>query len=135
IDYAAGENRIIAHGQDALKKLEARLQGVERDKIIAHREAMAKLAATGMGPPPMYGSCTTSGTDVPGVDGNVGDYTTVEMVTRAHAAVIAQAFACGRSMCATLRVLDDYPNFYTEIPDVQASGAAARYGPDFRCHE
>src|SRR5262249_10171518 len=55
---------------------------------------------------------------------------------RGHAAVIAQAFACGRSMCATLLILNDYPNFYTEVPEVQASGAAALFkNPNFRFHE
>ncbi len=134
IDYAAGENRIVTHGQDALTRLEARLKGVEKDKITAHREAMKMLAETG-NPPPPVGYCTTSGSDVPNVNGSVGDYTNVEPVTRAHAAVIAQAFACGRSMCATLRILDDYPNYYTDVPEVQASGAAALYGADFRFHE
>ena len=132
VDYTAGETRIVNHGQAALAALEARLQGVEKDKIAAHREAMKKLLETG-GLPPAY--CTTTGSDLPGVDGGVGDYTNVTPVARAHAAVIAQAFACGRSMCATLRILDDYPNYYTEIPEVQASGAAALYGPDYRYHE
>lgn len=134
IDYAAGENRIVTHGQSALTQLETRLQGVEKDKIAAHREAMKKLMETGTDPP-ILGYCTTSGSDLPSVDGGVGDYTNVENVTRAHAAVIAQAFACGRSMCGTLRILDDYPNYYTEIPDVQASGAAKLYGAEFRFHE
>lgn len=81
------------------------------------------------------GACTTSGSDVPSVNGSVGDYSNVENVTRAHAAVIAQAFACSRSMCATLRILDDFPNYYTDVPEVQASGAANLYGADFRFHE
>jgi hypothetical protein len=38
-------------------------------------------------------------------------------------------------MCATLRILDDYPNYYTDVPEVQASGAAALYGSKFRFHE
>jgi hypothetical protein len=134
VDYFPGERRIVNHGQSALKALEARLQGVERSKIEAHREAMAKLLVNN-GHNPMYGACTTHGTDVPNVDGGVGDYSNVENVTRAHAAVIAQAFACGRSMCATLRVLDDYPNYYTDVPEVQASGAQDLYGADFRFHE
>jgi len=133
IDYAAGENRIVTHGQSALTKLEARLKGVEKDKITAHREAMKKLIETGQ--PTPVGYCTTSGSDVPQVGGTVGDYSNVENVTRAHAAVIAQSFACGRSMTATLRILDDYPNYYTDVPEVQASGAAALYGADFRFHE
>lgn len=131
VDYTTGENRILDHSIDQLSKLEARLQTVEKEKITAHREALKKLQQIGM---PM-GHCTTKGTDVPSTGGNVGDYTQIEPVTRAHAAVIAQAFACGRSVCATLRILDDYPNFYTEVPDVQASGAAGLYGADFRFHE
>ena len=35
-------------------------------------------------------------------------------------------------MCATLEILNDYPNYYTDVPEVQASGAAALYGADFR---
>lgn len=134
VDYTDGENRIIMVGQAQLAALEARLAGVEKDKITAHREAMKKLLKSGNMPQPV-GQCTTKGTDVPTVDGNLPDYKVVETIARAHAAVIAQAFACGRSMCATLRILDDYPNFYTEVPEVQASGAAALYGADFRFHE
>lgn len=133
VDYTNGDNRIINAGQAQLTALEARLQGVEKDKLSAHREAMKALLKTGNQPPLAH--CTTSGTDVPSVNGNIGNYTMVEPIARAHAAVIAQAFACGRSMCATLRILDDYPNFYTEVPEVQASGAAALYGSDFRYHE
>jgi hypothetical protein len=59
----------------------------------------------------------------------------VQPIARSHAAVIAQAFACGRATCATLRILDDYPNFYTEVPEVRASGAETIYGPDYRYHE
>jgi hypothetical protein len=133
VDYTAGENRITLHGQNALTALEARLKGVEKEKIAAHREAMKMLDENT--PPTPVGYCTTSGSDVPDVSGNVGDYTNVELVARAHAAVIAQAFACGRSMTATLRILDDYPNYYTDVPEVQASGAANLYGQDFRFHE
>ncbi len=133
VNYAPGENRIIAHGRAALTELEKRLQGVEKAKIEAHREAMKDVPDNGTGP--MLGQCMTTGMDDPGVGGNVGDYTMVRTVARAHAAVIAQAFACGRSMCATLQILNDYPNDYTEIPEVQASGAANLYGADFRFHE
>ena len=133
IDYIPGENRILTHGQNALTELEARLAGVEKDKVEGHRAAMEKLMKTPGSTPP--GHCTTKGTDVPNVDGNVGTYDNVEKVARAHAAVIAQSFACGRSMCATLQILDDYPNYYTDVPDVQASGAIDIYGPEFRFHE
>jgi hypothetical protein len=134
VDYTAGEQRIVAHGQSALMELEARLQGVEREKIAAHRDAMARLAPGGM-MRPMIGACMTSGGDSPGVGGGVGDYSVVETVARAHAAVIAQAFACGRSMCATLRILDDYPNHFTNVPEVRSSGVIAEYGDDYRFHE
>jgi hypothetical protein len=134
IDYADGENRIITVGQAQLAALEARLQNVEKDRITAHREAMAALMRT-PGSALSAGACLTTGMDVPDNTGDVGDYTMVQPVARAHAAVIAQAFACGRASCATLRILDDYPNFYTQVPEVQASGAAAIYGPDYRFHE
>jgi hypothetical protein len=132
VDYTAGEQRIVAHGQEALLALEARLQGVEREKIAAHREAMQRLAPNGSMP---GASCTTEGDDVPSNTGGIGNYTLIEPVARAHAAVIAQAFACGRSMCATLRILDDFPNHYTEVPEVRASGVADLYGSDYRFHE
>jgi hypothetical protein len=135
IDYTEGENRIINVGQAQLAALEARLQGVEKDRITAHREAMAALLRKPGGSTPSVGQCTTRGTDVPDNTGNLGDYTMVQPVARAHAAVIAQAFACGRATCATLRILDDYPNFYTQIPEVRASGAEAIYGADYRFHE
>lgn len=134
VDYNPGEQRIVAHGQAALMELEARLQGIERDKIVAHREAMMRLAPTGM-MRPMIGACTTSGSDVPDEDGNVGTWMDVEPIARAHARVITQAFACGRSVCATLRILDDYPNFFTDVPEVRSSGAIDLYGEDYRFHE
>lgn len=134
IDYADGENRIINAGQAQLAALEARLQGVEKDKIASHLEAMKALLRTPGNPLPLA-HCTTRGSDVQPNRGDIGDYTLVQPVARAHAAVIAQAFACGRATCATLRILDDYPNFYTEVPEVQASGAAQLYGADYRYHE
>jgi hypothetical protein len=134
IDYADGENRIINAGQAQLAALEARLASVEKDKISAHRDAMAALLKM-PGGAAAVGQCTTKGTDVPANTGDLADYTLVQPVARAHAAVIAQAFACGRASCATLRILDDYPNFYTEVPEVQASGAAALYGATYRYHE
>jgi hypothetical protein len=135
VDYTNGENRIIDVNERQLAALEARLAGVEKDKLAAHREAMKRFLGTPGNVRPPVGYCTTSGTDVPSVNGNVGDYTMVQPVARAHAAVIAQAFACGRAMCATLRILDDYPNYYTELPEVKASGAEGLYGASYRYHE
>jgi hypothetical protein len=135
VDYTNGENRIINAGQSQLAALEARLQGVEKDKIASHMDAMKALLKTPGATPAQLAQCTTKGTDVPSNGGNLGDYTQVLPVARAHAAVIAQAFACGRAKCATLRILDDYPNFYTQVPEVQASGAAALYGATYRYHE
>ena len=134
VDYANGENKIINVGQAQLTALEARLLGVEKDKIAAQREAMKAMLKTPGNVRPI-GACTTKGSDLPTNKGNIGDYNMVQPTARAHAAVIAQAFACGRSRCATLRILDDYPNYYTQVPEVQASGAAALYGSAFRFHE
>jgi hypothetical protein len=134
IDYTNGEKRIINAGQAQLAAFEARLLDVEKQKIASHREAMKALLKNSNIPPAVR-YCTTRGSDVPSNRGSIGDYTMVQPIARAHAAVIAQAFACGRAMCATLRILDDYPNFYTQVPEVQASGAAALYGASYRYHE
>jgi hypothetical protein len=134
IDFTEGENRIISVGQAQLAALEARLQSFERDKIASHRDAMAAMLRTPGSRPPLA-HCTTYGTDVPSIGGGISDYTMVRPIARAHAAVIAQAFACGRATSATLRILDDYPNFYSEVPEVQAAGPEAIYGSDYRYHE
>jgi hypothetical protein len=135
VDYTAGEQRIYGFVGDDLARLEAQFRDLEREKITGHREAIARLAPMGMGGGGMLGACTTSGADVPSVGGNVGDPSGVERVTRAHAQVIAQAFACGRARCATLQVLNDYPNYFTDLPAVQTPGIIARYGSSFRFHE
>jgi hypothetical protein len=54
---------------------------------------------------------------------------------RAHSRVIAQAFACGRSRVATLQILNDYPNYFTDLPDVRTPAILGLYGDDFRFHE
>jgi len=137
VDYANGERRIFGYDQSALEALEGRLSGSEADKIRAHIDAMAALTPeAGMGPGGMFvGSCTTSGSDVPSVGPNVGDYTNVSTVTRAHADVITQAFACGRARCATLQILNDFPNYYTDIPSVRDSGVVGVFGDGYRFHE
>ena len=135
VDYTAGERLIHTYDEAALRQLEARLTGSERDKITAHIEAMARLAPDGSGGTVMLGACGTSGSDVPTEDGRVGDYTGVERVTRAQSQVIAQAFACGRARCATLQILNDYPNYYTDVPEVRDSGATTLFGADYRYHE
>jgi len=135
VDYANGERRIFGYDQSALEALEARLGGTEAEKIRAHIDAMAGLTPEpGMGTM-FVGACGTSGSDVPSVGMNVGDYTGVERVTRAHAEVISQAFACGRSRCATLQILNDYPNYYTDIPEVRDSGVTGLFGDGYRFHE
>jgi hypothetical protein len=136
IDYSAGEQRILGYGQGALMRLRARLAGSERDKIDRHLDAVERLAAqagSGSGMPP--GMCAVSGMDVPMRDGSVGGVAGVEEVTRAHARVIAQAFACGRARVATLQILNDYPNYFTDLPDVRTPAILALYGDSFRFHE
>jgi len=136
IDYTAGEQAIAAHGQGLLERMRLRLRGVEREKIDAHMMAMAALAPEGGGPGPVApAACTTTGMDVPGRDGRVGDWSGVREVTRAHSQVIAQAFACNRARCAPLQILNDYPNYYTDVPGVRTPGIVGRYGDTFRFHE
>ncbi|MEO0321796.1 MAG: DUF1552 domain-containing protein [Myxococcota bacterium] len=134
VDFTAGEQAIAAHGAARLEQLRAQLSGTEREKVEAHLAAMNALTPDGM-PPGMVGACTTRGTDVPGRDGRLGAWSEVREVTRVHAQVIAQAFACGRSRIATLQILNDFPNFYTDVPGVRTPAIRARYGDTFRFHE
>jgi hypothetical protein len=96
---------------------------------------MASLQGPGGGSLPT-GVCMTSGMDGPTRDGNVGGVAGVEEITRAHSRVIAQAFACGRSRVATLQILNDYPNYYSDLPDVRTPAIIGIYGDTaFRFHE
>jgi Protein of unknown function (DUF1552) len=136
IDYGAGETLIANYGKASLMRLRERLRGRERVKIDQHLAAMARLQMqAGPAPGGPAGACTTSGSDVPMRDGGVGSVAAVEQVTRAHARVIAQAFACGRSRVATLQVLNDYPNYFTDLPDARTPAIIAKYGESFRFHE
>ncbi len=135
VDYSAGEKLIAGYDNAALQTLRNRLMGGERDKIDRHLDGMQRLlasAGTGNGP---AGMCMTSGADVPTRDGNVGTVAGVEEVARAHAKVIAQTFACGRSRIATLQILNDYPNYFTDLPDVRTPAILGLYGQTFRFHE
>ncbi|MEM1417090.1 MAG: DUF1552 domain-containing protein [Myxococcota bacterium] len=134
VDFTAGEQAIAAHGAGRLEALRARLGRQERAKIDAHLAAMNALTP-GSGAPLPGGACTTRGTDVPARDGRIRDWSEVRDVARAHARVIGQAFACGRSRCATLQILNDFPNYYTDVPGVRTAGIRARYGDTFRFHE
>ena len=138
VDYAAGEQAIFDQDLRALQRLRDRLTGTEREKIEAHLQAMTRLRPAAGRPGPggmLVGSCETSGADVPDVGASVGDYTGVNRVTRAQARVIGQAFACGRARCATLQILNDYPNYYTDVPEVRASGVTSLFGNSYRFHE
>lgn len=136
VDYSAGERRIAEYDKNALMRLRERLTGTERVKIDQHMSAMAQLQTQASG---MLGGaggvCMTSGKDVPTRDGNVGNAAGVESVTRAHTRVIAQAFACGRSRIATLQVLNDYPNYPSDLSQVRTPAILALYGDTFRFHE
>lgn len=135
IDYAEGERRIAAYGQSALLRLRDRLTGAERAKIEGHIAAMARLVPGPGGMMGTLGACSTSGTDVPMRDGGLRVASDVEDVTRAHAQVFAQAFACGRARVGTLQILNDYPNYFSEIPEVRTPEILARFGEDIRFHE
>lgn len=134
VDYSAGEQLIHTYGDSALMRLRERLVGSERDKIDRHMAAMASLIEGPGGGLPV-GMCLTSGTDVPARDGNVSAFEHVEEVARAHARTIAQAFACGRARNATLQILNDYPNWHSNLPEVQAAIAARYDAGTFRYHE
>jgi len=135
VDYSAGEQRIALYGEQALRRLRERLRGSERDKIDQHLAAMAALQGPAGGSAGPRGMCTTAGSDVPARDGFVGGVSGVEEITRAHSRVIAQAFACDRSRVATLQILNDYPNYFSDLPDVRTPAILGLYGQDFRFHE
>lgn len=136
VDYTEGERRIFGYADGSLRRLRERLTGTEREKLDAHIDAMARLTpAPGSMTGGLLGACTTSGSDVPSRDGNVGSVAAVGEVTRTHAQVIAQAFACGRSQVATLQILNDYPNYYSDLPDVRTPWILGHYGDTFRFHE
>jgi hypothetical protein len=134
VDYSAGEQLIQTYGEGALMRLRERLVGAERDKIDSHMDAMARLIQSGGGGLPV-GMCMTSGSDVPTRDGSVDTADDVEAVARAHARTIAQAFACGRARNATLQILNDYPNWHSDLPEVQAAISALYDAGSFRYHE
>ena len=134
VDMSTGERAIFEHDLRALRRLRDRLSGVERERIERHIAAMVRLEPTPGGM--TGGACSVTGSMVPTVDGNVRSVADVENVARAHAQVIAQAFACGRSRCATLQILNDYPNWYSDLPEVRTPEVLARYGgATFRFHE
>jgi hypothetical protein len=81
------------------------------------------------------GMCMTSGMDGPSSGGNVGSASDVLTVARAHARTIAQAFACGRARNATLQILNDYPNWHSDLPEVQAAIGSFYDAGSFRYHE
>lgn len=141
VDYSAGEARIAGFGLRSLERFAARLTGDERAKLDAHLAAMARLAPDGTTPgapgtPTLpVGMCTVGGADGPTRGGNVGSVAGVDEVTRAHAWTIAQAFACGRARVATLQILNDYPNYFSDLPEVRTGPILARYGNSFRFHE
>ncbi len=135
VDYGPGEQLLSSFQLDRLRELRDRLTGTEREKLDAHIAAMEAIGSSGTGPGPMVGACLTSGADVPTRNGNIADYTQVEDVTRAHARVIAQAFACGRARNATLQILNDYPNYFSDVPEVRTPEIYARYGDAGRFHE
>ena len=136
VDYANGENRIINVGQAQLAALEARLAGRREGqgrRPPGSDEGAAQRPRATCG---RSAQCTTRGSRRadqsrqrrrlhPGPAGRPrprrGDRPGFRLRPLA--------------MCATLRILDDYPNFYTEVPEVQASGAGALYGADYRYHE
>ena len=135
VDYSAGERLIQAYGEGALKRLRERLVGAERDKIDRHMDAMAQLARQSGTAGLPAGMCLTRGSDTPSRDGRVGAASEVEEIARAHARVIGQAFACGRARNATLQILNDYPNWHSDLPEVRTAIDAMYKASTFRYHE
>lgn len=137
VDPNVAERLVLTQNVSALERLRDRLRGVERDRLDAHIAAVEmRLPNVGDGYTPGACAITDPASARPSVGGNIGSVADVERVTRAHAQVIAQAFACGVSRVGTLQILNDYPNWYTELPEVRTAAIVGHYGTDnFRFHE
>jgi hypothetical protein len=136
VDYTQAERRVFEHAIANLDRLSLELTGEEKSKLDQHSEAMQRLIDNLSSGPPA--ACSTSGGDVPeSSDGN--SYQDLEIATRLHAEVIAQAFACDRARCATLRIGSDWVCPQSELPEIQALGLAGAFGGDYggewRFHE
>jgi len=144
VDYTLAEQRIAAYDMNALMRLRQQVTGREGYKIQSHIDAMQRLIPMGSGggmagTGGMGGAGGTGGAggiggmgggggpvgmctlQPPTRNGTVGGFGGVIEVARAHASVIAQAFACGRSRAATLEILNDYPNYFSDLPEVNIS--------------
>jgi len=125
VDYAAGENRIVDYSESTLLRMRARVTGREAAKIDSQLDALSRLQAIeqGGGGGVQVGMCSLQR---PTQGGSPGGFDGVINVARAHASVIAQAFACGRARAATLEILNDYPNYFSDLPEVNL-GFGQRY--------
>lgn len=135
VDLTAAETQLFAHNVSALERMRDRLRGVERERLEQH---LAAIKARAPGAAVVRGTCsvTDPARARPSVGASVASVEDVERVTRSHAEVISQAFACGVARVATLQILNDYPNWYTALPEVRTPDIVAHYGSDaFRFHE
>ncbi|MDD9941457.1 MAG: DUF1552 domain-containing protein [Myxococcales bacterium] len=117
-DFGAGEQAIGTFGEQALRRLRMRLVDSEAAKIDSHLEAMARLRSAEQGSITTAAGAGMCEPSRPTRNGTVGSFGGVIEVARAHATVITQAFACGRARAATLEILNDYPNWFSELPEV-----------------
>ena len=136
VDYSSAERRVFELAIANIDNLQVELTGEENLKLQQHREAMNRLIDNLSSMPPA--ACMTSGSDVPMSAGG-NSYQEMELTTRLHAEVIAQAFACDRARCATLRIGSDYVCPQSDLPEIQALGLAGAFGGDYggewRFHE
>jgi len=136
VDPDEADRLVLGQNVAALRRLRDRLSGIERERLDAHLAAISSRLPGPGGFMPGVCGITDPASARPTISGNVGAFADVERVTRAHSQVIANAFACGVSRVATLQILNDYPNWHTQLPDVRTPEILARYGDDtFRFHE
>ena len=141
LDPAQAEAVMLEYQRASLTRLRRELVGAERAKIDAHLAALGLAPAPGGGaammPPPSLpmGTCEVSGSDNPP---RVGDAeaspANAEAVARAHAWVIGQAFACGRSMSGVLHMFHDGRDLFSALPGVRTPAMLSRYGSGFNYH-
>jgi hypothetical protein len=136
VDPNVADRIVLAQNLEALRRMRDRLSGAEYDRLQRHIDAIQRRIPGPGGFMPGACGITDPASARPTRGGGLSSYMDVEAVTRTHSQVIANAFACGVSRVATLQILNDYPNWYTDLPEVRTPEIVARYGSDtFRFHE
>ena len=117
-DFAAAQRGLYDDVIEDIQRLESQLRGSELAKAQSHLAAMERLRDE-LGVAPVE-QCSPNGPQV--VQGfNPRNPSHIEQRSRNHARVIAQAFACGRSRVASLRLSNQDTAPYWGVNSIQNS--------------